>query len=270
MDYTQTNDCVFTPNLPYPPTGSPPYIIQPVANLAVGASCTISVIFTPQRTGARNGVLIIDSDATNVPNARVPLNGNSASTLGAPTITGMSPSTGAVGATVTITGTNFDTTSANNTVMFNGTIAAVMSSTATSITVTVPVGATTGTISVTTTGGTATSSGSFTVTGTTTGGDTQGSCRMSFPDGTNVTCKDYLYGFNISQVSAQCTSSSSSTETWSSGHCSATVSVGGGKCLNVYGVGQSWAMAYEFYVYADPNHYMETICPQSGGTWTNL
>lgn len=84
----------------------------------------------------------------------------------APTITSFSPASGAVGATVTITGSNFSTTAANNAVSFNGTAATVGSATATSLAVTVPNGATSGTISVTTAGGTATSASSFTVTAT--------------------------------------------------------------------------------------------------------
>ncbi|MDH4215366.1 MAG: IPT/TIG domain-containing protein [Gallionella sp.] len=80
----------------------------------------------------------------------------------APTISGISPTSGAVGTVVTITGTDFDTISANNRVKFNGTQATVTAATATSLTVTVPVGATTGQVSVATVGGSAASS--FTVT----------------------------------------------------------------------------------------------------------
>ena len=85
--------------------------------------------------------------------------------VGAPTITGLSSSTGIAGTTVTITGTNFDIVPGNNTVMFNGTPAFVTAATATSLTTTVPVGATTGAVSVTTGGGTATatSANSFSV-----------------------------------------------------------------------------------------------------------
>jgi hypothetical protein len=79
------------------------------------------------------------------------------------TLTGFSPASGKVGDTVTIKGTNFDTTAADNTVMFNGVTATVDSSTATSIMATVPSGATTGHISVTSNGMTATSVGIFTV-----------------------------------------------------------------------------------------------------------
>ncbi|MFM8741671.1 MAG: IPT/TIG domain-containing protein, partial [Cytophagales bacterium] len=78
------------------------------------------------------------------------------------TITSFAPASGTVGTSVTITGTNFSTTPANNVVKFNGVTATVTASTATSITATVPTGATSGTISVTV-AGTATSATSFTV-----------------------------------------------------------------------------------------------------------
>ena len=81
---------------------------------------------------------------------------------GVPTVTGITPTTGAAGATVTITGTNFNSTPANNTVKFSGVLATVTAATSTSLTVTVPTGAITGTVSVTTAGGTATSAGGFT------------------------------------------------------------------------------------------------------------
>ncbi|MEN9655148.1 MAG: hypothetical protein RL311_56, partial [Bacteroidota bacterium] len=57
-----------------------------------------------------------------------------------PTITSFSPTSAAVGATVTITGTGFNTTAANNVVYFDGVKAAVTASTSTSLTVTVPSG----------------------------------------------------------------------------------------------------------------------------------
>ncbi|MFY7886398.1 MAG: FG-GAP repeat domain-containing protein, partial [Dolichospermum sp.] len=59
-----------------------------------------------------------------------------------PTITSFSPTSGVVGTTVTITGTNFNTTAANNIVFFGATKATVTAATATSLTVTVPLGAT--------------------------------------------------------------------------------------------------------------------------------
>jgi kumamolisin len=78
-----------------------------------------------------------------------------------PTISSFSPTSGPVGTSVTITGTNFTGATA---VKFNGTSASYTVGSATSITATVPTGATTGAISVTTSAGTATSASSFTVT----------------------------------------------------------------------------------------------------------
>ncbi len=75
-----------------------------------------------------------------------------------------SPGSGPVGATVTIYGTAFSTTPANNTVTFNGTAATVSAATATKITTTVPSGATTGVIQVTVSGNSVSSGTSFTVT----------------------------------------------------------------------------------------------------------
>src|SRR6266403_390296 len=67
-----------------------------------------------------------------------------------PTITSLSQNAGAVGASITITGTNFGTPQGSSTVTFNGNTAAAASAwSATSITVLVPAGATTGNVVVT-------------------------------------------------------------------------------------------------------------------------
>jgi YD repeat-containing protein len=73
------------------------------------------------------------------------------------------PNNGSVGTEVTIFGTAFSSTPANNTVKFNGVTATVISSTPTQIVTTVPAGATTGPISVTTAAGTGVSNTAFVV-----------------------------------------------------------------------------------------------------------
>jgi len=78
----------------------------------------------------------------------------------APTITSFAPTSGPVGTSVTISGTNFTGATA---VRFNGTSASFTVNSASAITATVPSGATTGPLSVTTAGGTASSASSFTV-----------------------------------------------------------------------------------------------------------
>lgn len=76
--------------------------------------------------------------------------------LMAPTVATISPVSAKAGAAVTITGTNFDATAANNTVKFNGVAATVTSATTTKLVVTAPAAATSGAVTVATSGGTAT------------------------------------------------------------------------------------------------------------------
>jgi hypothetical protein len=84
-------------------------------------------------------------------------------TVTAPSLTSLSPTSGALGASVTITGTGFGTTQGSSTVQFNGTSATTITSwSATSIKASVPTGATTGNV-VVTVGGMASNGKSFTV-----------------------------------------------------------------------------------------------------------
>jgi hypothetical protein len=80
-----------------------------------------------------------------------------------PTLTSLSPSSGAIATAVTIGGNNFGATQGTSTVTFNGAAAAPAAWSATSITVPVPVGATTGNV-VVTVGGFASNALTFTVT----------------------------------------------------------------------------------------------------------
>src|ERR1700681_4243163 len=72
-----------------------------------------------------------------------------------PKITAINPTSGIAGVQVTITGTNFNTNPTDNTVKFNGVVAAVTSATATSLVVNAPAAGSTGPISVTTADGAA-------------------------------------------------------------------------------------------------------------------
>src|SRR5208283_918276 len=78
-----------------------------------------------------------------------------------PVISGINPSSAAVGASVVISGSNFGASQQGSTVTFNGTAATATSWSATSITVTVPSGATTGNV-VVTVGGVASNGWPFT------------------------------------------------------------------------------------------------------------
>lgn len=80
-----------------------------------------------------------------------------------PTITTFSPTTGISGTAITITGTNFSTTLANNIVKFNNVIATISAATTTTLTAIVPENATTGNITVEVNGQTTTSPVNLTV-----------------------------------------------------------------------------------------------------------
>lgn len=82
-------------------------------------------------------------------------------TGGAPTLASFNPAVANPGMTVTLTGTNYDTTLINDRVAFAGAMGAVATTTSTSLTVAVPSTAQTGPISVSTIQGTATSSTEF-------------------------------------------------------------------------------------------------------------
>ena len=85
--------------------------------------------------------------------------------IAAPSITSLTPNSGAVGAAITIAGANFGSSQGSGSVTFNGTTATVTNWSATSIGVTVPSGATTGNVVVRASG--VNSNGvSFTVAGT--------------------------------------------------------------------------------------------------------
>ena len=79
-------------------------------------------------------------------------NGKSFTVLATPSITTLSVTSGTVGTSVTITGTNFGSPQGTSTVKFNGTSATATSWGATSIATTVPTGATTGNVVVTVSG----------------------------------------------------------------------------------------------------------------------
>jgi len=127
-----------------------------------GSSTMGNAVVSMIRTRGVDGFIAIATHGNGMFSGK--LSGTTTPSPTAPTITSFSPTSGAVGTSVTITGTNYSTTPASNVVKFNGTTATVTASTATSITTTVPTGATTGKITVEVGGQTATSTTDFTVT----------------------------------------------------------------------------------------------------------
>ncbi len=119
-------------------------------------SWSATQIKVPVPTGATSGSVVVTASGTvsNSVGFTVPGTG--------PSITGLSPSSGPVGTSVTIAGTNFDATQGTSTVMFNGTVATATGWSPTSIVASVPTGATSGGV-VLTVAGTASSAFNFTV-----------------------------------------------------------------------------------------------------------
>jgi|CXWL01.1.fsa_nt_gi YD repeat-containing protein len=120
-------------------------------------TATTTVLTANVPAGATNGpisVTVAGVTATSASNFTVGVGA-------APTITSFTPTVGNYGATVTLTGTNYDTTPINNRVVFAGAIGAVATATSTTITVPVPATAQTGKITVSTPQGQATSATEF-------------------------------------------------------------------------------------------------------------
>lgn len=121
-----------------------------------GGTCTASHTYT-QAGPVVLGLTVSDDDGGSTA-ASTPI--SVAAPAPAPTISKLSATSGKVGASITITGTNFTGATA---VRFNGTAAAFTVVSATRIVAIVPAGATSGKVTVTTPGGTATSKRGFTV-----------------------------------------------------------------------------------------------------------
>ena len=119
------------------------------------ASTTVLTANVP--VGATTGTISVTVGATTATSST----SFTVGTSGVPTLSSVSPAVGNYGATVTLTGTNYDTTPINNRVAFAGAMGAVATATSTSLTVPVPSTAQTGPISVSTVYGKATSSTEF-------------------------------------------------------------------------------------------------------------
>ena len=112
---------------------------------AIPTSWGASSITVPVPAGAATGNVVVTVSG-------VASSGVSFTVLPTPSIASLSPTSGAVGTSVTITGANFGATQGTSTVTFNGSLATPTSWSATNIAVTVPSGATTGNVVVTVSG----------------------------------------------------------------------------------------------------------------------
>jgi RHS repeat-associated protein len=147
---------------------------------------TANSLYTTVPSGATTGNLVVTVGG-------LASNGYSFTVTGpSPSITSLSPNSGPVGTSVTITGTNFGDSQGTSTVTFSGTAATPTSWSATSIVAPVPSGAITGNVLVTVSG-VASNGVSFTVTGLSSNvyyyiDDMLGSSRTIVKDGQTSAC----------------------------------------------------------------------------------
>jgi hypothetical protein len=210
-----------------------------------------------------------------------------------PTITSLSSTSGCVGSSLTITGTNLSTASS---VTIGGTPATITANSATSITVTVGTG-TTGNVLVTTSGGTATSAATFTVNPlpANPGNPTSNSPQCNPPGvtitrngspaagitwywqttalGTTTTNSGATYNVTTSgtyYIRAQ----NNTTGCWSTGSGSVTVSVVSATAITSNPANSSIAVGANtsFSVVASnsPSSYTWQVSTNGGGTWSTV
>ncbi len=132
--------------------------------LAGGTATTRQFRCTPGATGPMIGYIKDKPYGTTSYTFHVQVDNAPVVVAPAPKITSFTPASGSIGTSVTIAGTDINTTVSNNIVRINGVQTTVTAATATSITFTIPAGASSGTLTLTTSSGTATSTHSFTIT----------------------------------------------------------------------------------------------------------
>ena len=157
-------------------------------NGIIGAptSWTATSIVVPVPTGATTGGVVVSVGG-------VASNGMTFTvTTPGPSISSLNPTSGVVGASVTVSGANFGSTQGSSTVKFSGTTGTPTSWSASSIVVPVPTGATTGSV-VVTVGGVASNGVTFTLT-TTPGPSISSLSPTSGAVGTSVTVTGSNFG----------------------------------------------------------------------------
>ena len=182
---------------------------------ATPTSWTATSIAVHVPTGATTGNVVVNASG-------VASNGKSFTVVPAPSITSLSPTSGAVGAPVTITGTNFGSTQGSGTVKFNGITAAPTGWGATSIAVPVPTGATTGNV-VVNASGVASNGKSFTVLPTPT------ITSLSTPSGTvgtPVTITGTNFGSTKGTSTVMFNGTTATTTSWGATSIAVTVPAG--------------------------------------------
>jgi IPT/TIG domain len=183
----------------------------------------------------------------------------------APSITGVSPTSGPVSTPVMIAGSNFGGSQGSSTVMFNGMAANPTSWSATSIGVTVPAGATTGNIAVTV-GGVASNSQTFTVTAPPLPPTITSLTPASGPVGTAVTIAGSNFGTSQGTSAVTFNGTATTPSSWSPTGIGVTVPAGATTGSVVVIVGGVASNGQNFTVTTPPT--ITSLSPTSGPVGT--
>ena len=176
-----------------PLTASPASaVILPASITFPQGSLTGAFTVTGGKVGSSTAVMLTASYLGAIQGFGITLNPSAA-----PSVSGLSPTSGVVGTAVTIAGTNFGATAGASTVTFNGTVATPTNWSASSIIVPVPAGATSGNVTVTV-GGVASNGVAFTVL-------PQPSAVSVSPSSGSGTTQTFTFVFSDSQNAANMT-----------------------------------------------------------------
>lgn len=214
-----------------------------------------SQIATKVPSGATSGnvVVTVNGVASNLVGFTV------VTSTSVPTISSVTPSSGAIGAAVTITGTNFGSTS--GTVTFNGTSASLISWTDSSIETTVPSGATSGNVVVTANGGP--SNGvNFTVVAAASAPEITGISPPSGAVGQAVSITGTNFGSATGTVTFNGTKAQITT--WTDTSIATTVPSGATSGLVVVIAGSTGSNGVDFIVNGPPSPNIAALYPTSG------
>jgi len=219
------------------------------ASTATPTSWSNTTIVVPVPSGATTGNVIVMVNS---------IGSNRVLFTVTPTITNISPASGPIGTSVTITGTGYGTSQGSSTVIFNGTAATPTSWSATSITVPVPTGATTGNV-VVTVGGSASNGVAFTVLPTP---SITGLSPASGPLGTSVTITGTNFGASQGTSTVKFNGLNAGSTSWSNTSITTQVPDGASSGNVVVTVGGVPSNGVDFTVTAP---VINILSPTSGG-----
>ena len=228
-----------------------------------GTSATVSnwsatSIITPVPAGATTGPVVVTVGG-------VQSNGITFTVVPAPSISGINPTSGPLGTSVTVSGANFGASQGSSSVTFNGLAGPPTSWSATSIVVPVPNGATSGNVVVTVLG-TASNGVAFTVT--TAGPSISGLSLTQGPVGAGFTINGANFGSSQGTNTATLNGAALTVTSWIANQINVTVPSGattGNVVVTVGGVASNGVL---FTVTPPPA--ITNISPTSGPIGTNV